>query len=92
MNAKAMLPSTSVIGFTLNRGLSFITFVNTVPISATRTINRFALIRRLDVDSIGSRFFNLPLWDHFARQAMIKCEPTLHLPDPSTPALCSSHL
>ena len=79
VNAKAMLPSTSVIGFTLNRGLSFITFVNTVPISATRTVNRFALIRRLDVDRIGSHVFNMPLWDTFARQAMIKYAPYLSL-------------
>ena len=72
VNAKALLPSTSVIGFTLGKGLSFITFVNTVPISATRTVNRFALIRRLDVDKIGSFIFNLPVWDSIAREAMIK--------------------
>jgi len=72
VNAKALLPSSSVIGFTLGQGLSFITFVNTVPISATRTINRFALIRRLDVDRVGKLVFNLPAWDSLARSAMIK--------------------
>lgn len=76
VNAKALLPSTSVISFTLGRGLSFITFVNTVPISANKTINRFALIRKLDVDPIGSAVFNLPAWDSLARQAMIKCAPS----------------
>ena len=45
MTAQALLPSTSVIGFTLGNGLSFTTFVNTVPINEHRTINRFALIR-----------------------------------------------
>jgi hypothetical protein len=75
VNAKALLPSSSVIGFTLGQGLSFITFVNTVPISATRTINRFALIRRLDVDKVGKFVFNMPAWDSVARNAMIKYPP-----------------
>lgn len=85
VNAQAKLPSTSVIGFTLGQGLSFITFVNTVPISATRTINRFALIRRLDVDRVGSFVFNMPAWDRAARSAMIKCAP---LPKHPKFALC----
>ena len=72
VTAKALLPSTSVISFTLGRGLSFTTFVNTVPIDGHRTINRFALVRRLDVDPIGASFFNSSLWDSLARQAMIK--------------------
>jgi phenylpropionate dioxygenase-like ring-hydroxylating dioxygenase large terminal subunit len=72
VTAQAMLPSTSVIGFTLGQGLSFITFVNTVPISANRTVNRFALVRRLDVDPVGSWVFNMSAWDKAARQAMIK--------------------
>ena len=72
MSAKALLPSTSVIGFTLAKGLSFVTFVNTVPISANRTVNRFALIRRLDVDRVGSFVFNMDAWDSAARSAMIK--------------------
>ena len=41
VTAKAMLPSTSVIGFTLGNGLSFITFVNTVPIGDNRSVNRY---------------------------------------------------
>ena len=41
-------------------------FVNTVPISATRTINRFALVRKLDWDKAG--MFNAALWDSFARR------------------------
>ena len=45
VTAQALLPSTSVISFTLGNGLSFTTFVNTVPINENRTINRFALIR-----------------------------------------------
>lgn len=36
VTAKAMLPSTSVISFTLGAGVSFITFVNTVPIDENR--------------------------------------------------------
>ena len=72
VHAEALLPSSSVIGFTLGQGLSFITFVNTVPISATRSINRFALIRRLDVDRVGKFVFNMPAWDSLARDAMIK--------------------
>ena len=45
VTAQALLPSTSVISFTLGNGLSFTTFVNTVPINEHRTVNRFALIR-----------------------------------------------
>ena len=77
MTAQALLPSTSVISFTLGRGLSFTTFVNTVPMDGQRTINRFALVRRLDVDPIGASFFNSPLWDSLARQAMLKCAARL---------------
>ena len=54
MTAQALLPSTSVIGFTLGNGLSFTTFVNTVPINEHRTINRFALIRCLLRDCVPS--------------------------------------
>ncbi len=50
MTAKAFLPSTSMISFTLGNGLSFITFVNTVPVDGNRTVNRFALIRNLSWD------------------------------------------
>jgi len=73
VTAKALLPSTSVIAFTLGNGLSFTTFVNTVPINEHRTVNRFALVRRLDVDAIGARVFNMDAWDRFARQAMLRC-------------------
>jgi len=45
VTAKAMLPSTSVISFTLGAGVSFITFVNTVPIDEHRSVNRYSLIR-----------------------------------------------
>lgn len=37
VTARAMLPSTSVISFTLGNGLSFTTFVNTVPIGPNKT-------------------------------------------------------
>jgi len=57
----------------LGNGLSFTTFVNTVPINEHRTVNRFALVRRLDVDAIGARVFNMDAWDRFARQAMLRC-------------------
>ena len=72
VTAKAYLPSTSVVSFTLANGLSFITFVNTVPISATRSINRFALVRNLSWDKTG--LFNAALWDGIARRAMLKIQ------------------
>jgi hypothetical protein len=37
VSARALLPSTSVISFELANGLAFTTFVNTVPVSATKT-------------------------------------------------------
>lgn len=70
VTAQALLPSTSVISFTLGNGLSFTTFVNTVPINEHRTVNRFALIRRLSIDKLG--IFNMDAWDKYARQAMIR--------------------
>ena len=70
VTAQALLPSTSVISFTLGNGLSFTTFVNTVPINGHRTVNRFALVRNLASDRTG--IFNMGAWDRFARQAMIK--------------------
>ncbi len=57
-------------------GLSFTTFVNTVPINEGRTINRFALIRNLDLpvaSGAGNAVFNMGAWDKFAHDAMIKC-------------------
>lgn len=80
VTAQALLPSTSVIAFTLGNGLSFTTFVNTVPINENRTVNRFALIRRLSMDKLG--IFNMDAWDRFARQAMIRCgRCCIHFPD-----------
>ena len=73
VTAQALLPSTSVISFTLGNGLSFTTFVNTVPISGNRTVNRFALVRNLAIDKTG--IFNMGAWDRFARQAMVKYAP-----------------
>ncbi|KAL0037931.1 hypothetical protein WJX79_006055 [Trebouxia sp. C0005] len=70
VTAQALLPSTSVISFTLGNGLSFTTFVNTVPINGNRTVNRFALVRNLSSDKTG--IFNMGAWDRFARQAMVK--------------------
>lgn len=57
VTSQALLPNTSIISFTLNMGVSFITFVNTVPISETRSINRFCLVRNFalskELDSIA---------------------------------------
>jgi phenylpropionate dioxygenase-like ring-hydroxylating dioxygenase large terminal subunit len=72
VTAIAYLPSTSVVSFTLANGLSFITFVNTVPISAKKSINRFALIRKISWDKTG--LFNARVWDGMARKAMIKIQ------------------
>lgn len=55
-------------------GLSFSTFVNTVPINGNRTINRFALIRNLS-GPLVQRAFNMDAWDKLAVDAMIKCAP-----------------
>ena len=40
VHAKAMLPSSSSITIQLGAGVSMITFVNTVPISENRCVNR----------------------------------------------------
>lgn len=66
VTAKAFLPSTSVISFTLGNGLSFTTFVNTVPVSKNKTVNRFALVRNLAWDKTG--VFNANAWDTWARK------------------------
>jgi len=63
VTAKAMLPSTSVISFTLGAGVSFITFVNTVPIDENRSVNRYSLIRNR---------FALDFLDPVAEDAMRK--------------------
>jgi phenylpropionate dioxygenase-like ring-hydroxylating dioxygenase large terminal subunit len=69
VHAKALLPSTSVVGFTLARGVSFITFVNTVPINERQSVNRFALLRNFATDLPAPA-----LWvaDKVARDAMVK--------------------
>ncbi|KAL4451408.1 hypothetical protein ABPG77_009480 [Micractinium sp. CCAP 211/92] len=72
VTAKAFLPSTSLVTFELGAGLNFTTFVNTVPISATKSINRFALVRKLSSDPTG--LFLSPLWDGAARRAMLKIQ------------------
>ena len=70
VTAQALLPSTSVVAFELAHGVSMITFVCTVPISATRSVNRFALVRNF------SRRLGLPplqaAVDAFARRAMVR--------------------
>ena len=70
VTATAFLPSTSSISFTLGNGLSFTTFVNTVPVSANKSVNRFALVRNLSWDKSGA--FNARAWDSWARRAMLK--------------------
>ncbi|KAL4420675.1 hypothetical protein ABPG75_010331 [Micractinium tetrahymenae] len=72
VTAKAFLPSTSLVTFELGAGLHFTTFVSTVPISATKSINRFALVRKLSSDPTG--LFLSPLWDGAARRAMLKIQ------------------
>ncbi len=70
VTAQAMLPSTSVVAFELAFGVSMITFVCTVPISATKSVNRFALIR-----NFSKRLGVAPLQaavDSFARQSMVR--------------------
>ena len=56
-------------------GLSFSTFVNTVPINEHRTVNRFALIRNLQTPiapGLANSVFNMGVWDKLAHDAMIK--------------------
>jgi hypothetical protein len=71
-----LLPGSAVASFILvcvcactNAGLSFTTFVNTVPISADKTVNRFALVRNLAWDSTG--MFNAGAWDAWARKYVL---------------------
>lgn len=75
VTAKAFLPSTSVISFTLGNGLSFSTFVNTVPINDNRSVNRFALVRNLASPILPGAVravFNAGVWDKLAHDAMVK--------------------
>lgn len=67
--ARAFVPSSSFIAFRLAHGLEFVTFVNTVPIDANRTVNIYALARKWSGDPTGF-VFNMPLWDTFADSAM----------------------
>ncbi|KAL4425964.1 hypothetical protein ABPG75_009980 [Micractinium tetrahymenae] len=71
--ARAFVPSSSFIAFRLARGLEFVTFVNTVPIDANRSVNIYALARKWSGDPTGF-VFNLPLWDTFADSAMQKIQ------------------
>jgi len=63
VTARAFLPSTSAVTIELAHGVSMITFVNTVPISETRSINRFCLIRN---------FLGWDGFDDYARNQMFK--------------------
>jgi phenylpropionate dioxygenase-like ring-hydroxylating dioxygenase large terminal subunit len=78
VTATAYLPSSSVISFTLANNLSFSTVVNVTPIDANKTVNRFALVRKLGDENGGlmeremSRLFNADAWDVFARRAMLE--------------------
>lgn len=57
----AFLPSTSAIKIRLGGGAEMITFVNTVPIDETRSVNRYCLLRN---------FARSPLFDRMAERAM----------------------
>lgn len=72
ITARACLPSTSIISFTLGAGLSFTTFVNTVPVDDNKSVNRFALIRKLGNNKIINGLFNWSGFDHIAVRAMHK--------------------
>ena len=53
--------------------------MNTVPIDANRTINRFALIRNIS-QPLAGKVLNMDMWDKFAVDAMLKCAHLLKLP------------
>lgn len=61
VTARAYLPSISTIRFELGGGISFLTYVATVPVSPTKTVNRYVLAR--------TRFPGT-FWDPMARSAM----------------------
>lgn len=61
VTARAYLPSVSYIRFELGGGISFLTYVATVPVSETRTVNRYVL---------GRTKFPGRIWDPMARSAM----------------------
>jgi hypothetical protein len=50
-------------------GVSFVTFVNTVPIDENRAANHFALIR---TSQLAKSLFNLDIWDKIVHAAMMK--------------------
>lgn len=58
----AFLPMTSAIRIRLGRGVEMITFVNTVPVDASRSRNTFCLLRNFAVS---------PLFDPIAERAML---------------------
>jgi phenylpropionate dioxygenase-like ring-hydroxylating dioxygenase large terminal subunit len=70
--AKAFLPSSSVVTFTLGAGVSFTTFVSTTPVSRNKTVNRFALVRTCSWDKTG--IFINGVWDIIAKRAMLKIQ------------------
>ena len=69
----------------LGNGLSFSTFVSTVPVNGNRTVNRFALVRNLS-GPLVNKAFNIDAWDKLAYDAMIKCASSY---PPSPPQQCA---
>lgn len=61
VTARAYLPSVSYIRFQLGGGMSFLTYVAAVPLSETKTVNRYVL---------GRTKFPGRVWDPAARSAM----------------------
>jgi phenylpropionate dioxygenase-like ring-hydroxylating dioxygenase large terminal subunit len=72
VRAKAFLPSSSVVTFTLGAGITFTTFVSTTPLSKNSTVNRFALVRTCTSDKTG--IFNHRIWNGVAKSAMLKIQ------------------
>lgn len=61
VTARAFLPSVSYIRFELGRGMSFLTYVATIPVDERTTLNRYVL---------GRTKFPGTFWDPMARRAM----------------------
>lgn len=61
VSVRILFPNVSVIHIRLGRGVEFITYVNTVPIDETKSVNHYALIRNKVPGAA---------WDGFARKAM----------------------
>lgn len=72
-----MEPPNSFLAMCSGNGLSFSTFVSTVPINSHRTVNRFALVRNLS-GPVVNKVFNIDAWDKLAHDAMIKCAPPFY--------------